>query len=61
LKGNGTDGLSSKAKRNIACLIANGKAYKIGGYILMKKAKIMVALLALASFVLSAGAYITWR
>lgn len=27
----------------------------------MKKAKIMAALMALASFVLSAGAYITWK
>jgi len=29
--------------------------------ILVKKAKIVAALMALASFVLSAGAYITWR
>jgi hypothetical protein len=27
----------------------------------MKKAKIVAALMALASFVLSAGAFITWR
>lgn len=32
-----------------------------GGLYFMKKAKIVAALMALASFVLSSGAYLTWK
>ena len=41
--------------------VSEWQSLDIGGYILMKKTKIVAALMALASFVLSAGAFVTWR
>ncbi len=44
----------------IACLLADWHSL-IKEAVSMKKAKIVAALMALASFVLSAGAFITWK